>query len=789
MKINLKRNLVLGAAMAFFLAAASLPSAGLRRAPQQENPPTRPVVAWVYFSDFDELNRLAGQLDVWDVQHEDGYLVALLRPEDYTQLVSSGYRVEVDAARTAAMNRSQQRLPGRLSGIPGYPCYRTVEETYAALDQLATYHPTIARLVDIGNSWEKVTAGGLAGYDLFALVITNRTAPGPKPKFFLMATIHAREYATAELATRFAEYLVNGYGISPDITWLIDHYEIHIVPQANPDGRKIAEGGDYWRKNTDNDDGCNVSSWRGVDLNRNSSFKWAYDSSGSSTSPCAETYRGPGAASEPETQAIQNYAASIFPDQRGPGDGDPAPDDASGVFLTLHSSGEWVLFPWGYVGDPAPNNPQLETLARKFGYFTNYETCQSGEPGCIYLTNGTTDDWAYGELGVSAYTFEVGTEFFQSCSYFEGTLLPETFPAMLFAFKSARLPYQNPAGPESLGLALSDDSIPTGGSATLAAVADDTRYDSNGWGNEPSQAVAAARYSLDLPSWQGGSIYPLEAVDGAFNQPVENLEAVIDSTGWPAGDHMLLVESQDAEGNWGVPSAIFLTIEPESYAVGLKPSTSTAYGQPGESVQHTLHLTNLGTVADSFALALSGNAWETILPASPIGPLEPGEMVDLLVSVTIPGGATEGMSDTATITAISQGDESQSANVTLTTAVRPQYGFELSPLASSRAGRPGELLVYRLALTNIGVQPDSYSTSLEGDPAWETNLSPLPAPIPSGETAMIVATVLIPPDAAPGDQDQVEVSITSQGNPQNILTATLTSQAHGPWLYLPLVRQ
>ncbi|MEZ4615683.1 MAG: hypothetical protein R2867_09240 [Caldilineaceae bacterium] len=46
------------------------------------------------------------------------------------------------------------------AGIPGFPCYRTVEETYADLQDLATSHPTLARWVDIGDSWDKSTAGG-----------------------------------------------------------------------------------------------------------------------------------------------------------------------------------------------------------------------------------------------------------------------------------------------------------------------------------------------------------------------------------------------------------------------------------------------------------------------------------------------------------------------------------------------------------------------------------------------------------------------------------------------------
>ena len=139
-----------------------------------------------------------------------------------------------------------------------------------------------------------------------------------EPFFWLASTqwvIH-REYTTAELATRFAEYLVENYDRDPEITWLLDYYEVHITPHANPDGRKIAETGIYWRKNTDNDDGCLLSEWWGTDLNRNSSFKWGFP--GSSSYSCDETFRGPASVSEPETQAIQIYASSIFPDQRGP---------------------------------------------------------------------------------------------------------------------------------------------------------------------------------------------------------------------------------------------------------------------------------------------------------------------------------------------------------------------------------------------------------------------------------------------------------------------------------------
>ena len=44
----------------------------------------------------------------------------------------------------------------------------------------------------------------------------------------------------------------------------------------------------------------------GVDLNRNYGFEFAHDDTGSDIHPCNDSYRGPFAFSEPETQAMKN---------------------------------------------------------------------------------------------------------------------------------------------------------------------------------------------------------------------------------------------------------------------------------------------------------------------------------------------------------------------------------------------------------------------------------------------------------------------------------------------------
>ncbi len=555
----LLRLAVLGMLAAGISAAGAASFPGRAYAGNGSSNSAPKVLAWVNYTDAESLARLANSLDIWEVDHANRRVLAYLTLDQIQILRRSGDRVQVDAARTLAV--SQPVLPpvSQLSGIPNYPCYRTVEETYQSLQTMTTSYPNLAQEVIIGQSWDKLHQADSGGYDLKALKLTNRLKPGPKPVFLVMAAIHSREYTTAELATRFAEYLLQNYGTDPDVTWLLDDTEIDVIPQANPDGRKIAETGVLWRKNRDSANTCLDGYWFGVDLNRNSSFKWG----GSSYQTCDETYQGPSSASEPETQAIQAYIAGLFPARRGPGDTDPAPLDYSGLFISLHSFGQKVLYPWGWTSQPAPNQAQLDTLGQKFGYLNHYYVCQGNL--CEYPTTGSTDEWAYGTLGVPGYTFELGTSFFEPCANFTGTILLDNLQALIYAAKASTRPYLLPAGPDSLNV-----SVSSADGTSLTASADGTRYDSHGglvWIPEPIQA---ARYSIDTPSWSGAPTLPMAAQDGRFDQTIEPVAASVDITQLAAGRHLVFVESQDSAGHWGVPGATFLDA---SYA--LQPATHT----------------------------------------------------------------------------------------------------------------------------------------------------------------------------------------------------------------------
>ena len=544
-----------GLALAGILLLVVVAAPPLLAAPSDPPPGDGPWVVRAGFADRDQVNRLAAERAPWEVNYERGYLVIDVDRAGWHELVDMGFTVEVDEERTADLLRPHVKLPGQVEGIPGFPCYRTVEETYATAQEIAQRRPNLATWIDIGDSWEKVSPGGAAGYDLKVLKLTNVAIPGPKPKLIINAAIHAREYTTAELVTRFGEYLVKNYGINADVTWILDNQEVHLVLHANPDGRKHAEAGQLWRKNTHPVSCGDPNSW-GIDLNRNYPYNWGC-CGGSSGSGCSETFRGPSAASEPEVQAVRNYVVAELPDYGDPQSG-PIPANAAGMFMDIHSYSQLVLWPWGYTTQVPPNGIQLQTLGRKFAYFNNYIPEQSIY---LYVTDGTTIDFGYGQLGVASYTFELGTDFFQSCSVFLNTVLPKNMDALIYAARVTRAPYMQPAGPDSLNVAtIPSGTVNMGLPIVVNATVNDTRFNNQN-GSEPVQPIAAAEVYVDVPPWKPGATpISLAATDGTFNTSVEAVTGTLSTAGWPLGKHTLYVRGRDTSNNWGPVSAVFIKV-------------------------------------------------------------------------------------------------------------------------------------------------------------------------------------------------------------------------------------
>ena len=515
------------------------------------------------YQSVEQLNLLRARAAPWRVYPEEKVLIIDVNNLfEYDQLIRDGFLVQIDAERTASFNAPRERSPeqlsaGQINSIIGFTCYRTVEETYATAEALVAQKPQIAEWLDIGDS--RLKELGQGGYDLRALRITNRSIPGPKPVLMIQGALHAREYATAESVTRFAEQLINGYGTNPDITWMIDHHDINLVLVANPDGRKIAEASATraQRKNR-NPLFCSTGATTvGVDLNRN--YPFDYGGSGTSTTQCSDTFRGPAALSEAESLALTSFENSIFPDQRAetsvvpPDQITPVSLDASGVYIDLHSNGSGTWFPWGNrTTGAAPNAAQLQTIARKIAFLNGLPAARSSDFGAI---GGATDDWTFGTLGVAAFTIELGgSDFYPPCTTYESTIGPPAVASFFMAARVARTPYRLPAGPDVLNLT----AVSGAGGVTLTASANDARYLP---ATEPTQAIASVALYNSVP-WAAGAtpIASFAATDGSFNSNIEAITLNLPEAQLPlVANTLFYAQATDAAGNKGPVSAVFLS--------------------------------------------------------------------------------------------------------------------------------------------------------------------------------------------------------------------------------------
>ncbi|MES3038016.1 MAG: M14 family metallopeptidase [Bdellovibrionota bacterium] len=261
--------------------------------------------------------------------------------------------------------------------------FHNYTELKAELDRLQAAHPTIMSQTAIGKTVE--------GREIWAVRISGDLATADaKPGIIYMGGHHAREHLSVEMPLRWARYLLEQYAAgNVRVKTLVDSRDIHIVPAVNPDGLEydIANGKyQFWRKNRR----LNSNNNYGVDLNRNYGFLWG--TGGSSANASSDTYKGPSAFSEPETQAIKNHVEA---------------HKNITTLLTFHTFSKLILYPWGHTDDSVPNGTDLavfEKMAKKMAEWNGYKPQQSSD---LYITSGDTTDWAYGEHKIIAFTFEL----------------------------------------------------------------------------------------------------------------------------------------------------------------------------------------------------------------------------------------------------------------------------------------------------------------------------------------------------------------------------------------------
>jgi Zinc carboxypeptidase len=311
----------------------------------------------------------------------------VLTPRERARLRDQGLDLELKRDRMGRTVRQRAALQAE----NGFQVWRSWDEPGGIRDELydlARRNRRIVKLEVIGHS--------LQGREIVALKVTkdaNRIADGARPDVFYMATIHAREWISTEVNRRLLHYFVDNYGRNPEVTNLVDTRELWFVPVTNPDGYQYSFDVErLWRKNLrDNNDDGRITVGDGVDSNRNYDEKWNYDNEGSSSNFSADDYRGTGPASEPETEAIQDLLQRL----------------RFRFMVTYHSYGELLLYMWGFqVQTPTADDPIYVAMSG-----TDANPAIPGyDPGVgadLYITNGTTDDYAHAATNTLGWTPEL----------------------------------------------------------------------------------------------------------------------------------------------------------------------------------------------------------------------------------------------------------------------------------------------------------------------------------------------------------------------------------------------
>jgi carboxypeptidase T len=271
-------------------------------------------------------------------------------------------------------------------------------EMTAALTDLGSRHADLAKVVSIGKSLE--------GRDIWAIHINSNpealaSGRSNKPGVIFMGNHHAREHLSAEIPLMLAQHLLANKAES-SVRSMLDTRDIWIIPMVNPDGVEwdiASTRYRMWRKNRRN----NGDGTYGVDLNRNYGFKWG--TGGSSKDPSSDVYMGKTPFSEPETQVIRDFVSS---------------QSNAKVLLSFHTFSELVLYPWGHTYDDivkSDDKQVFEKMAKTMAGWNGYTPQQASD---LYIASGDTTDWAYGELGIFAFTFELSPKSMWDGGFYPG---------------------------------------------------------------------------------------------------------------------------------------------------------------------------------------------------------------------------------------------------------------------------------------------------------------------------------------------------------------------------------
>lgn len=347
--------------------------------------------------EFQRLQRLCTDVDDHHATAMAGFAIVYATDAEQDLLADAGVPFTVAQedlqafyAQRAAADLAEMESQGRASAAIGGSMggFKTLAEIEAEMDRLASTYPLLCSpKFSVGTTIEGRSIWGMR------ISTTPGTHDPSKAVAWFDAIHHSREPMSGESQLLFADELLSTYGTDAVATRLIETRNIVIIPCVNPDGyeynRQIApNGGGLWRKNRRN----NGDGTRGVDLNRNYDWEWGPQWQGSSGNTASETYRGTAPFSEPETTDLMAFMATMPP----------------AMSMSSHSFSDLILYPWGYNTIFTPDDAAYSQYGSLF-------TEENGWPQgtiweILYIANGGSVDYHYGQYGTLAFTPEIGSD-------------------------------------------------------------------------------------------------------------------------------------------------------------------------------------------------------------------------------------------------------------------------------------------------------------------------------------------------------------------------------------------
>ena len=355
-----------------------------------------------------------------------------------TEVVIEDLQEKIDQEQKDILKEDEEGLNYRDPSKSGYDIrnYNRFNQISMHLDELAAKYPSLLTIESLATTHE--------GRAIEVATLAIRDDSKKRSVIVMDCGVHAREWITPSFCIyAITHILQEGRG------GLLKDYDFKIIPVLNPDGYEYTwTTNRMWRKNrralsksgadtplasvevaktkqfwngvlgSGNYPGFNPSQFpgfptggnlagqqqqqqqsqrgcTGVDPNRN--FDIEFGVSGSSSSPCRDTYNGPYAFSEIESRATKSLIEGL---------------QSSGVriasYVSVHAYSQFWMSPHGYSKTRAPDYKDhmrvmrvaTSALAAVHGKRFKYGPINE----VIYKASGSSVDWVYSKAGVK-YSF------------------------------------------------------------------------------------------------------------------------------------------------------------------------------------------------------------------------------------------------------------------------------------------------------------------------------------------------------------------------------------------------